>query len=247
MGKLDNKIALVTGASRGIGRSIAERLAADGAHVIVNYVSSRAEAAQLAEHIRAEGGSASIVGADLSDLAAIDAMFGTIAADFPQIDILINNAGRGSNGMPTLEASTPEDFDRLVGLNMRGLFFVTQRAARMMRDGGRIVNISSTTTLARVPGLSIYAGTKAAVEAFTRIWSVELASRRITVNAVLPSITETDLIANLPPDMTRKVIESIPLGRIGLPRDIANAVAFLVSDDAEWITGQNLVSAGGAA
>jgi 3-oxoacyl-[acyl-carrier protein] reductase len=131
---------------------------------------------------------------------------------------------------------------------MRGLFFVTQGAVRMMPDGGRVINISSTSTMARVPGLSIYAGTKAAVEAFTRIWAAELAARRITVNAVLPGITDTDMIKNnLKPDVVEQIAGTIPLGRIGTPRDIAAAVAFLASEDGDWITGQNLVSAGGAA
>ncbi len=247
MVRLANKVALVTGAGRGIGKGIAERLASDGAHVIINYSRSSAEAEALAADIRSKGGAASTVCADLSDLAAIPAMFESIAREHPQLDILVNNAGRGSGGMPTLEASTPEQFEAMMSLNMRGLFFVTQAAVRMMRDGGRVINISSTTTLARVPGLSIYAGTKAAVEAFTRIWAAELAPRRITVNSVLPGITDTDLISNLPPEVVRSVIESMPLGRIGTPRDIAGVVAFLASEDGDWMTGQNLAAAGGSA
>lgn len=248
MGRLDNKIALVTGAGRGIGNAIAERLAADGAHVIINYSRSGDEAHALADRIRTAGGAASTVGANLADLGEIETMFGAIAANHPRIDILVNNAGRGSNGMPTLATSTPDDFEMMVSLNMRGLFFVTQRAVRMMPDGGRVINISSTSTMARVPGLSIYAGTKAAVEAFTRVWAAELAPRRITVNAVLPGMTDTDLIkANMKPEVVQQIAQTIPLGRIGAPRDIASAVAFLASEDGEWITGQNLVSAGGAA
>jgi 3-oxoacyl-[acyl-carrier protein] reductase len=248
MGKLDNKIALVTGAGRGIGSAIARRLAGAGAHVIVNYSRSRAEAEALVAQIRTDGGSASTIGADIADLDAITAMFTQLAAEHPRIDILVNNAGRGSGGMPTLDTSTPEQFESMIGLNMRGLFFVTQGAVRMMPDGGRVINISSTSTMARVPGLSIYAGTKAAVEAFTRIWAAELAARRITVNAVLPGITDTDMIKNnLKPDVVEQIAGTIPLGRIGTPRDIAAAVAFLASEDGDWITGQNLVSAGGAA
>ncbi|MDR3389619.1 MAG: glucose 1-dehydrogenase [Rudaea sp.] len=247
-GKLDGKVALVTGAGRGIGKAIAERLARDGAEVIINYSRSADRADALAAQIGADGGKAWAVGADVSDLDQIATMFATIAQRHPTLDILVNNAGRGSNGMPTLDKSTPEDFEAMFALNTRGLFFATQGAARLMPDGGRIVNFSSTSTTARVPGLSIYAGSKAAVEAFTRIWAAELAPRRITVNAILPGITDTDLIRNnLPPQMAEQIAKSVPLGRMGLPEDMANLVAFLVSSDGSWITGQSIVSNGGSA
>ncbi|MBB3860939.1 3-oxoacyl-[acyl-carrier protein] reductase [Novosphingobium hassiacum] len=248
MGKLVNRIALVTGGGRGIGKGIAVRLAAEGAHVIINYSRSRADAEALADAVRAEGGSASTICADLSDLAAIATMFEAIKREHSHIDILVNNAARGSSGMPRLDTSTPEQFEAMMSLNMRGLYFTTQAAVRLMRDGGRVISISSSSTMARVPGLSIYAGTKAAVEAFTRIWAAELASRRITVNAVLPGITDTDLLrGSLTPEMARQIGESVPLGRMGTPKDMAGIVAFLASEDGGWITGQNLVAAGGAA
>jgi len=248
MTRLTGKTALVTGGGRGIGKGIVERLALEGAEVIINYSRSAEQAEALAAEIVAKGGKAWAVGADVSDLDQIAAMFATIAARHAVLDILVNNAGRGSSGMPTLDQSTPAQFEAMFGLNTRGLFFATQAAARMMPDGGRIVNFSSTSTMARVPGLSIYAGSKAAVEAFTRIWVAELAPRRITVNAVLPGITDTDLIRdNLPRDMAEQIGKSVPLGRMGLPEDMANLVAFLVSSDGSWITGQALVSSGGSA
>lgn len=248
MGRLDNKLALVTGAARGIGRGIADRLASEGAHVIVNYSTSQTEAEALVEAIRSRGGSASAIRADIADLGAAAAMVDRIAADHSRIDILVNNAGRGSNGMPTLDRTAPEDFDRVIDLNMRGLFFMTQAAVRIMPDGGRVVSISSITTKSRVPGLSVYAGSKAAVEAFTRIWAAELAPRRITVNAVLPGLTDTDMIRqNISAEVAGQLAATIPLGRMGLPRDIANVVAFLASEDGDWVTGQSLVAAGGSA
>jgi 3-oxoacyl-[acyl-carrier protein] reductase len=243
---LDGRIALVTGAGRGIGHAIAQRLATDGAEVILNYSRSRDAAEALAAEIVAAGGAAWSVQGDVSDLASIATMFTAIRARWPQLDILVNNAGRGSGGQPTLETSTPETFDQLFGLNARGLFFTTQAAVRMMRDGGAIINLGSMVTRARMSGLSVYAGTKAAVEAFTRIWAAELAPRRITVNAVLPSMVMTDLIRdNMPPDRVAKIARAIPLGRIGEPEDIAAMVAFLAGPGARWITGQDFPVSGG--
>lgn len=246
MNSLQGKVALVTGGGRGIGKGIVERLARDGAEVIINYSRSVDEAQALADSIVAAGGKAWAIGANVSNLDQIATMFEAIAKRHSVLDILVNNAGGGSSGMPTLDQSTPEDFEITFGLNTRGLFFVAQAAARMMPDGGRIVNISSTSTMARVAGLSIYAGSKAAVEAFTRVWATELAPRRITVNAVLPGITDTDLIReNIPKDMAVQLAASVPLGRMGTPADIANVVAFLASADGGWVTGQTLAANGG--
>lgn len=149
--------------------------------------------------------------------------------------------------MPTLDTSTPQAFEEVFALNTRAPFFVAQQAARMINDGGRIVNISSTVTRARVAGLSIYAGSKAALEAFTRIWATELAPRQITVNCLLPGMIDTDLIrVNMPPNTVERIGKTIPLGRAGQPADIADVVAFLCSDDARWITGQDIVVSGGS-
>lgn len=246
MNSLQGKVALVTGGGRGIGKGIVERLARDGAEVIINYSRSVDEAQALADSIVASGGKAWAIGANVSNLDQIATMFEAIAKRHAVLDILVNNAGGGSSGLPTLDQSTPEDFEITFGLNTRGLFFVAQAAARMMADGGRIVNISSTSTMARVGGLSIYAGSKAAVEAFTRVWATELAPRRITVNAVLPGITDTDLIReNIPKDMAVQLAASVPLGRMGTPADIASVVAFLASADGGWMTGQTLAANGG--
>lgn len=243
---LEDKIALVTGAGRGIGHAIARRLADDGAEVILNYSRTRDGAEALAAQIVADGGRAWTVQGDAADLASIAAMFATIAERTPQFDILVNNAGRGSGGQPTLEHSTPEMFDDLFALNTRGLFFVTQGAVPMMREGGAIVNLSSMVTRARMAGLSVYAGSKAAVEAFTRIWAAELARRQITVNAVLPSMVMTDLIRdNMSPERIEKIARAIPLGRVGEPDDIAAMVAFLAGPGARWITGQDFPVSGG--
>lgn len=239
--------ALVTGAGRGIGRGIAQRLARDGAFVIVNYSRSAAEAATLLEEIKALGGDGYAVQGDVSDLDQITAMFDQIRERTTHIDILVNNAGRGAPGLPTLLTTTPEDFDFTFGLNTRGLFFTTQKAAALMPDGGRIINVSSNSASTTQPGLSAYAGSKAAVEAFTRIWAAELAPRQITVNSVVPGIVDTDLIRDgMTPELIEKFGSMVPLGRMGQPADIADVVAFLAGDDARWITGQCLNVNGGA-
>lgn len=243
---LKGKTALVTGAGRGIGKAIAARLAAEGATVFVNYSRSIDGAQAVVDDIEKVGGRAFAVKADVADLDSIDAMFETVRQHASSLDILVNNAGRGSNGMPSLDQSTPEDFEAMFGLNTRGLFFVTQAAARMMADGGRIVNLGSSASHARVAGLSIYAASKAAVEAFTRVWSIELARRGITVNTVLPGIVDTDLISAMPDNIRERSAAAVPMGRMGQPADIADVVAFLCGDGARWISGQDIVVSGGA-
>jgi 3-oxoacyl-[acyl-carrier protein] reductase len=245
MGKLAGKTALVTGAGRGIGRGIARRLAADGAHVAVNYSRAAAAAESLVDEIKAAGGNAFAVKADITSLDAISGMFAELAERFGKLNILVNNAGLGSAGLPSLADTTEEAFDALFALNAKAVFFVTQAAARMLADGGRIINISSTSTRARYPGLSAYAGSKIAVEAYTRVWAMELAKRQITVNSVLPGIVDTDLISHMSEDRKQRSVQSVPLGRIGKPEDIADVVAFLASDDARWVTGQEIVASGG--
>ena len=245
-GSLAGKVALVTGAGRGIGAELARRLAADGAEVILNYSRAREGAETVAGEIVAAGGRAWCVPGDLAELASIDAMFAAITGRTQHLDILVNNAGHGSAGQPTLGEITAQIYDEMFALNARGLFFTTKAALPLLRDGGSIVNIGSMVTRARMPGLSVYAGTKAAVEAFTRIWAAELAPRQITVNAVLPSMVMTDLIRdNMPPDRIAKVARMIPLGRVGEPADIAEMVAFLAGPGARWITGQDFVVSGG--
>lgn len=247
MGKLDGKVALVTGAGRGIGSGIARRLAQDGAAVIINYARSADAASGLAREIAAAGGLASTVAADLSTMEGIDTLFATLAERGTTLDILVNNAGGGSGGMPRLADLSLEEYEFTFALNTRAVFFVTQHAVKIMNDNGRVISLSSSSTSTRQPGLSPYAGSKAAIEAFARIWATELAPRRITVNCVLPGIVNTDLIRdNIPPDLARRYGAAVPLGRMGEPEDIADVVAFLASDDARWITGQNLTVSGGA-
>jgi 3-oxoacyl-[acyl-carrier protein] reductase len=246
-GNLNGKIAVVTGAGRGIGRGVALRLAADGAQIVVNYSRSADQAHSLVEQIKAAGGSAFAVQADVSNLSDIDRMVAEIGATVSGVDILVNNAGRGSGGMPTVETTTPEAFDQTFGLNTRGLFFTTQKILPLLRDGGRIINFSSTATMARVAGLSAYSGSKAAVDAFTRIWATELAPRRITVNAVQPGMVDTDLITDgMPADARERSARAHPLKRIGQADDLADVVAFLASNDSRWINGETIVVNGGA-
>jgi len=247
MKKLEGKIALVTGARRGIGVAIARRLPADGAEIGVHYSNSADTAESLAETIRAEGGSAFTVQADLASLEEIDRMAAQLRERPGAIDILVNNAGRGSGrGDSTLANMPVENYDMIFALNTRGLFFTTQRLLPLLRDDGRIINFSSTGTMARVRGLAAYAGSKAAVEAFTRVWATELAPRRITVNAILPGMIDTDLISdNMGEEAKVLAARRHPLGRIGQPEDMADLVAFLASPDSRWVNGETIVANGG--
>jgi 3-oxoacyl-[acyl-carrier protein] reductase len=245
VGRLDGRTALVTGAGRGIGQSVARRLAADGAQVVINYSRAEAQAEALAKEINAAGGKALTVAADLGNLTAIENMFSDLRRRVGHLDILVNNAGRGAQGAGGLTATTPKTFDAVFAVNTRGLFFVTKAAVEMMLDGGRVINISSLSTRARVSGISTYAGGKAAVEAFTRGWSAELAPRKITVNTVVPGIVDTDLIGDWSEERKAERVALVPLGRIGHPTDVAAAVAFLAGDDAEWITGAEILVSGG--
>ena len=242
--RLENKTAMVTGASRGIGRAIALRLAQDGATVIVHYNSNEGAARIVVEEIEQNGGTARAVQANIAELDQVRRMFEEIDNTFPELDILVNNAGGAKFG--PLDSVTQEDFDAIFNLNVRGLFFVTQEAAQRLRDGGRIVNISSGITRVNASGGSVYAATKSAVEAFTRCWSAELAPRQITVNTVSPGMTATDLMQEVvPAQAVEGIIAQTPLGRLGTPSDIADVVAFLCSDEARWLTAQNLLANGG--
>jgi 3-oxoacyl-[acyl-carrier protein] reductase len=248
MADLSGKTALVTGAGRGIGAAIARRLAADGARVIVHYSRAAEKAEALVADLVAGRAEAFTVAADLADLGAIDAMVAELGGRVDGIDILVNNSGRGSGqGDSTLAHLTVENYDMIFALNTRGLFFTTQRMLPLIRDGGRIINFSSTGASARVPGLSPYAGSKAAVDAFTRVWATELAPRRITVNAIQPGMIDTDLISdNMGEEVKAIHARRHPLGRIGQPADMADIVAFLAGDDSRWINGETIIATGGA-
>jgi 3-oxoacyl-[acyl-carrier protein] reductase len=243
--KLHGKVALVTGASSGIGRAIALRLALQGAKVFVNYSKSETKAAATVAEIVAGGGQALALRADIGDLDQVQTMFDSIRAETSVLDILVNNAAYGV-GAPTLETSTVEEFERTFAVNARGTFFVTQAAVRLMRDGGRIVSISSSITHLKVANYVPYNGSKAAVEAFSRSWAAELGARRITVNSVSPGATNTDMLwSTTSKETVAAVAEATLLKRVGEPGDIADVVVFLASDEGRWITGQSLIATGG--
>ncbi len=248
--QLEGKVALVTGASRGIGREIALELARHGASVMVHYGQRRDGAQETAEMIEELGGKAIILGGDISDLAATDAMLkalddGLAGWGRSQLDILVNNAGIGGGG--SIRDVTPEKLDALIATNIRGVFLLTQRMIDRICDGGRIINITSMVGLAAYPGSIAYALTKAAQNSFTKSLAVELGPRKITVNGVAPGATDTDFIAALMavPELVTFYSEKVPLKRIGRPDDIAPVVAFLASDEGRWITGQIVEASGG--
>ncbi len=240
---LEGKVALVTGSSRGIGRAIAERLARDGATVVINYSKSAAAAEEAVATIRASSGKAIAIQADISSVPDVRRLYTEIDKQLGRLDIVVNNAGFLP---PTVNVTdeTENTFDAVFGL-LKGTYFSMQEAARRIADGGRIINISSSTTRGWSPGYSIYAGSKSAIEQFTRSLSRELGPRGITVNAVIPGLTDTDMISDYPAAVRDMVARNTTLGRLGQPQDIADVVAFVASDDGRWITGQMLVANGG--
>ena len=244
MNRLDGKTALVTGSSQGIGRGIAERLAQDGAQVVINYVGNAKAAEEVVTAIAASGGQAVAIQADISKLPDIERLFQETLARLGRLDILVNNAGIAT--LLPLPEITEAEFDRVFDLNAKGTLFALRQAALHLADGGRIINIASSTVDFPTEGAYIYAGSKAAVKKYTQIAAQELGKRGITVNTVTPGVTETALSSKLPESFTRPVIESSPFKRLGKPEDIADTVAFLVSDDARWITGQDVLVNGGA-
>ena len=247
MMKLHGKVALVTGASRGIGRAIALRLAQDGASVVVNYAHNHDAARTTVDAIIEAGGQALAVQADIASRAAIRHLFDTALRHYGQLDILVANAGYAV--FKPLADISEEDFDATYAVNARGTFFCMQEALRHLADGGRIVCISTIGTLLNMPGGACYFGAKAAVEQFCRVAAREVAARNITVNAVSPGFIDTDMLRSVlaegEPDGAAQLISMTPLARLGEGRDIAAAVAFLVGPDAAWMTRQNLVVDGG--
>ncbi len=244
MDTLKGKVAVVTGASRGIGRATAERLARDGASVVVNYAISAEEANAVVEGIEAQGGRALAVQADVAKLEDIRRLFRETIECLERLDILVANAGYSC--FKPMEEITEEDFDRTYALNAKGTYFCLQEALRHMTDGGRIVCVSTIGTVLNMPGGTCYFGSKAAVEQFCRTLAKEVASRGITVNAVSPGFTETTmLLANMDQDSRREVIEMTPLQRLGQPEEIAEVIGFLVSEQGRWVNRQNIATDGG--
>ena len=244
MPALQDKVALVTGASRGIGAAIAARLAADGAKVVVNYARSEAAANDVVDAITKRGGDAIAVKGDIADLDQLAGLVDAALKRYGRLDILVNNAACSERR--TLDEIDRDHFARHFTLNVRGLLFLTQAAARHMTSGGRIINITSGIVRARVAGSAVYAASKAAVEAFTRCLAAELGPRGITINSLAPGPTESDMLRESVPEPVQKLlVGQTPLGRLGTPHDIADAVAFLASDDSRWITGEVIGANGG--
>ena len=245
--KLTGKVAVVTGASKGIGASIAKHLAAEGASVVVNYASSKAGADKVVAEITGDGGKAVAVQGDVSKKADIERLFAETKKAFGALDILVNNAGV-YEFLP-LEKVTEEHFHRQFNLNVLGLILTTQEAVKQFNSsGGSVINISSVASTAAPPTGSVYSATKAAVDAVTKSLAKELGPRKIRVNAINPGMVETEGIhaaGIAESDMRKQVEAQTPLGRIGQPRDVATAAVFLASSDSAWITGENFILAGG--
>ncbi|MDR6900072.1 SDR family oxidoreductase [Rhizobium miluonense] len=238
------RTAIITGASKGIGAAIAKQLAADGFQIVVNYSSSSEEAGDVVAGIAAAGGRAIAVRADVADAAAVAALFDRAEAEFGKVDVLVNNAGI-SKFSPLAEVSD-EDFRQQVAVNLTGTFNGMREGARRVRDGGRIINLSTSIIGHYSPGNSVYAATKAAVEAMTHILAKELGPRGVTVNAVAPGPIATELLFKGRSEaLIQRLINDIPLGRLGLPEDIAQIVSFLAGPQSGWVNGQIIRANGG--
>ncbi|MBX7251472.1 MAG: 3-oxoacyl-[acyl-carrier-protein] reductase [Candidatus Promineofilum sp.] len=243
---LEGKVAVVTGASRGIGRAIAETLAAEGASVVVNYQSNAAAAEAVVAGIRERGGQALAVAADVSDMAAAEGLIRAALEAYDHIDIVVNNAGTTRDTL--LLSMKEEQWDVVIDTNLKSVFNVCKAAARPMlrrKKGGRIINISSVAGIVGQPGQTNYAASKAGIIGFSKSLAKELGSRGITVNVVAPGFVPTDLTAGLPEDLVKQTLAYIPLGRWGEAQEVAHAVAFLASDRAAYITGEVLRVDGG--
>jgi 3-oxoacyl-[acyl-carrier protein] reductase len=248
MSSLSGKIAIVTGGSRGIGAAIATRLAADGAAVAVNYASHQAEANDVVQKIVHAGGKGIAIQADISKTADVDLLFKEVAERFEGLDMLINNAGATHIRPIAIADATDETYDETFAVNTKGTFLCLREAAKCMRSGGRIVNLSSTGVFNAHPGYAIYSAAKSAVEVFTRVLCKELKGRNITVNCVAPGATATEQwLKGKSGELLQTIANLSPLNRLGTPEDIAGLVAFLVSPQGEWVNGQVIRVNGGFA
>jgi 3-oxoacyl-[acyl-carrier protein] reductase len=246
MSKLTGKVAVVTGASKGIGAAIAKALAAEGASVVVNYASSKAGAEAVATAITEAGGKAVTVGGDVSKAAEAQGIIDAAISTYGRLDILVNNSGVYE--FAPLEAITEEHFHRHFNVNVLGLLLTTQAAAKHLGEGASIINISSTVTRITPPASSVYTGTKGAVDAITGVLAHELAPRKIRVNAVNPGLVETEgtqTAGFIGSEAETALVSQTPLGRTGRPTDIAKVAVFLASEDSGWLTGELLFASGG--
>jgi 3-oxoacyl-[acyl-carrier protein] reductase len=246
MSKLSGKVAIVTGASKGIGAAIAKSLGADGASVVVNYASSKEGADKVVESIKAAGGKAIAVKGDVSKAADAKAVVDTAIKTFGRLDVLVNNAGIYE--MKPLEEITEEHFHKTFDINVLGLLLVSKEAAKHLQKGGGIINIGSGVTRLTPPGSAVYTATKGAVDAITGVLSRELGPKGIRVNSVNPGMVETEgthTAGFIGSSFQDWAVSGTPLGRIGQPQDIAGVVTFLATDDSGWLTGQVLLASGG--
>ncbi|ADG15684.1 glucose 1-dehydrogenase [Paraburkholderia atlantica] len=247
MSKLTGKVAVVTGASKGIGAAIAKALAAQGASVVVNYASSRAGADKVVADITAAGGKAVAVGGDVSKAADAKGIIDTAIETYGRLDVLVNNSGVYE--FATLEEITEAHFHKHFDVNVLGLLLVTQAAAKHLGEGGSIVNVSSVVTRITPATTAVYTATKGAVDAITGVLAKELGPRKIRVNSVNPGVVETEgahTAGVMGSEFETWAISTTPLGRIGQPDDIADVVTFLASDDSRWLTGESLIASGGS-
>jgi 3-oxoacyl-[acyl-carrier protein] reductase len=247
MGKLSNRVAVVTGASKGIGAGIAKGLAAEGASVVVNYSSSKEGADRVVADIKAKGGKAIGVQGDVAKAKDVQRMFAETKNAFGRLDVLVNNAGVYE--FAPLEQITEAQFQRLFGTNVLGLLLATQEAAKYFgADGGSVINIGSAATAMTPPNAAVYTGTKGAVDVITRTLAKELGPRKIRVNSINPGVVETEgthTAGVIGSDFEKNFKDQTPLGRTGVPTDIAPVAVFLASDDSGWLTGETILASGG--
>ena len=246
MSAMENRTAIITGASRGIGVALAKRLAADGFAVVINYANSAAAAEELAESLKSDGRKAIAVKADIARPDAVTALFDKTIAEFGGVDVIVNNAGVMTT-QPIAEMNDAT-FDAMMDINVRGTFNMLREGAKHLRDHGRVINFSTTALHLKLPGYAVYNATKAAVEAMTAVYAKELRGRQITVNAVAPGPVATELFLNGKTDeQIAQFSKMPPLERLGQPDDIAGVVSFLAGTDSGWVDGQTLRANGGLA
>ena len=246
MKSLQDKVAIITGASRGIGAEIAKAIAQAGASVIINYTNNRSAADLIVSEIKNLGGNAIPVRADVSNSVEVKALFDAAITHFGKIDILINNAGTAI--FKAIQDTSDEELDRIFAINVKGTFYCLRESATRLSNGGRIINISSSVTRLILPTYGAYAATKGAVEQLTRVFAKEMGSRGITVNSISPGPTNTELFLEGKSEETiQRLAAMSALGRIGETEDIARVVLFLASEEAAWVTGQNIGVNGGIA